>query len=86
MKSNFVTSPNPSEGGESDVFSDKSGGLVKNNLGEKVLPPSFGGAGGGQNVEKLSEVLGSSECGNASKCTKAKKNVMNTEVHHVFFY
>ncbi len=51
MKSNFVTSPNPSEGGEPDAVSDKSGGLVKNNFRENVLPPSFGGAGGGQNVE-----------------------------------
>jgi len=46
------TSPNPSKGGGQDAvsdISDISDGVVKNNLGEKVLHPSFGGDGGGQN-------------------------------------
>ena len=46
-----VTSPNPSKGGEQDAVANISCSGVnhKNELREKVLPPSFGGDGGGQN-------------------------------------
>ena len=54
------TSPNPSKGGEKDAISEADG-AVKEVLGENVLLPSFGGAGGGQtseNTEKLQSVGG----------------------------
>jgi len=99
-----VTSPNPSKGGGQDIISDfsKGGGqdavsnfcesVVKNNLGENVLHPTFGGDGGGQTLPNAMTTTNNSKGGgqdvasdiyDGGKSKQMAENVGRTEAGYI---
>ena len=99
-----VTFPNPSKGGGQDIISDfsKGGGqdavsnfcesVVKNNLGENVLHPTFGGDGGGQTLPNAMTTTNNSKGGgqdvasdiyDGGKSKQLAENVGRTEAGYI---